>query len=80
MEKSMNILKRDLEKVIEGNLEKIMVGIMKTLDLIILEERIENKMEENGIKIEEWMGHMDNNIERIVKLLQNIKEKAYKMG
>lgn len=38
-------------------------------------------MEENGIKIEEMirqienkMGHMEDNIERIVKLLQNLEE------
>jgi predicted histidine transporter YuiF (NhaC family) len=45
LEKSMNILKRDLEKSMEVNLEKIMIGTVKTIDLITLEERIEKKME-----------------------------------
>ena len=31
-------------------------------------------MEENGMKIEEKMGHMEDNIERIVKILQNQEE------
>ena len=31
-------------------------------------------MGENGIKIKERMGHIENNIERIVNLLQNTKE------
>ena len=35
-------------------------------------------MEENGIKIEERMGHMEDNIERIVKLLQNQEGKTPK--
>ena len=35
-------------------------------------------MEENGIKIEESMVHMENNLERIVKILQNLEEKLPK--
>jgi hypothetical protein len=31
-------------------------------------------MEENGMKIEERMGHMEDNIGRIVKLLQHQEE------
>ena len=39
---------------------------------------MEKKKEESGIIIEERMGHMEDNIERIVKLLQNIEEKIPK--
>lgn len=35
-------------------------------------------MEENGMKIEERMGHMEDNIERILKLLQHQDEKIPK--
>ena len=54
-----------MRRVDLDNLRKDLEGIVKTLDLINLEERMENKMEENG----ERMGHMEPNIERIVKLL-----------
>jgi hypothetical protein len=49
-----------------------MEGTMKTLNLYNLEKRMEKRMEENGIKIEERMGHIEYNFERIVKILQNI--------
>ena len=35
-------------------------------------------MEENGMKIEERMGHMEDNIERIVKFLQDKEENISK--
>ena len=40
---------------LKGDLEKTKEVTMKTLDLIHLEEKMENKTEENGIKIEENM-------------------------
>ena len=42
---------------------------------IKIEEHMEN-MEEN---IEEWIGHIEDNIERIVKILQNTKENILKV-
>ena len=42
---------------------------MKTLDLINLDERMKNKMEENGINIK------DDIVEKIVKVLNILKEK-----
>ena len=32
---------------------------------------LEERMEENGMKLEKRMGHLEDNIERIVKLLQH---------
>ena len=53
-------------------MEKSKKGTVKTLYLINLEEWMENKIDENGINIEENVGHMKNDIvESIVKLLQN---------
>ena len=63
-----------------------MEGTAKPLDLITLEERMRKKMEDNRIKIEERMGHIENMVwhmedniaERIVKLLQHQEEKVPK--
>jgi hypothetical protein len=51
---------------LRGYLEKNMQGSVKTWDLANLKTQID----ENGMKIEERMGHMEDNIGRIVKLLQ----------
>ena len=47
---------------------------MKTLNLA----NLHMQMEENGIKIEESMGHMEDNIERIVKLIEHQEETDHK--
>ena len=60
------------------DLDKGLVGSRKTMDLDNLYIHIQERMEENGINIEERIGHMKDNIERIVKLLQNTKEKIPK--
>ena len=52
---------------LRGDLEKNMQGSVKIGDLANLQTQIE----ENGMKIEERMGHMEDNIGRIVKLLQH---------
>ena len=63
LEKSMNILEKRMNNL-RGDLEKGREGIVKTLDLINLEERIE-----------EIVGHMnDDMMEGIVKLLQNLED------
>ena len=75
------VSKGDLEKSVYNlrkDLEKGLVGFMKTTYLDNLHIHIEERMEDNGIKIEEWMGNMEDNIERIVKLLQNTEEKLPK--
>ena len=46
-------------------LEKSMEGLVKVMDLA----NLQIQMEENGIAIEQRMGAMEDNIERIVKLL-----------
>lgn len=47
---------------------------MKTLDLV----NFKTQMEGNGIKIDKGMEHMEDNVQNIVKLLQNIEEKLPK--
>lgn len=59
LEKSMEILRKDLEKILES--------IVKTMDFDHLQ-----------IHMEEQMRHVEDNIERIFKILQNIEEKLPK--
>ena len=51
-----------------------MQGSMKTWDLA----NLQTKMEDNGMKIEKRMGHMEDNIGRNVKLLQLQEDKIPK--
>ena len=67
LERSMYILRKYFEKGLEGSI--------KTLDLDNLQIHIEERM----IHMENIVGHMkDNIVGRVVKILQNPKEKIHK--